>query len=382
MITQIELSHEVVMTNRKSNEKLHIFSSGNFTQGFFDFLRRHQFDLDEHVLFQYRRRKPFEGLAHLDAIYCHSFFSPLANLKLLLRMFRAKNIIIHCLSSPVLLLYLLAFPSLRAKSYWAIWGKDLYFYQVLDKPGIHHRAYEFLRRRVIKRLPHIITFNGGDYRLAQTLYGAKGTRHSCFLYPSNVFKEVAKAPPEPDLTVILLGNSADPSNNHLDLMQMLEPYRHLNLEIITPLAYGDSNHAEKVIEEGKRLFGSRFKPLTNLLPSSQYNQLLARVDIGVFGHKRQQAMGNIVSLLGMGKKVYIRTDITSHRLLQDNGIKTFDLNEFEPSPIDDDIAEHNVLAIKTTFSEENLRTQWQELFAKMSNQRKSMNQSTSSESLT
>ena len=42
------------------------------------------------------------------------------------------------------------------------------------------------------------------------------------------------------------------------------------------------------------------------LPLSDYLKILGKIDIAIFNHERQQAVGNITSLLGLGKKVYIK----------------------------------------------------------------------------
>lgn len=38
------------------------------------------------------------------------------------------------------------------------------------------------------------------------------------------------------------------------------------------------------------------------MPFEEYLGLLAKIDIAILNHKRQQAMGNITTLLGLGKK--------------------------------------------------------------------------------
>ena len=45
-------------------------------------------------------------------------------------------------------------------------------------------------------------------------------------------------------------------------------------------------------------FWRKFKPLVDFMPFDEYLNLLAKVDIAIFNHKRQQAMGNTTILLG------------------------------------------------------------------------------------
>jgi hypothetical protein len=359
---------EIDVTPEKSVKLLHIFSSDNFTEDLFEFLDRNHFTLDDHSLFQYCRAQPFENLKGLDPLYSNSYFSLVPNIKLLFRMFRSEAILIHGLTSPFLLFYLFLFPSLCRKCSWAIWGKDLYFFHQIEKPKIHHHAYEFFRRHAIKRIPKIVTFNEGDYKLAQNLYSSRGKRLNCFMYPSNLFPQCLPRSAKGNQIRILIGNSADPSNNHLQLLNQLEQFKHLEIEITTPLVYGDKQHAKSVIKHGRKLFGNKFRPLTSRIPLNEYQLLLAETDIALFGHERQQAMGNIVSLLGLGKKVYLRPTVTTYELLESLGVCLFDIDSIDITKLDKEIAELNRKIIMDIFSEENLLLQWHDLMDNITNQ--------------
>ncbi|HAH49907.1 MAG TPA: 4-alpha-L-fucosyltransferase, partial [Balneola sp.] len=69
---------------------------------------------------------------------------------------------------------------------------------------------------------------------------------------------------------ILVGNSSDPGNCHLEMFRALKEELAKkglqNYNIVCPLSYGSDDHAEKVIKKGELLFGSNFMPLTNFLP--------------------------------------------------------------------------------------------------------------------
>src|SRR5690606_3405679 len=101
-----------------------------------------------------------------------------------------------------------------------------------------------------------------------------------------------------DSTVnILVGNSADPSNNHLEILDKLLPYKDADIQIYTPLSYGDQDHAKLVSEYGKKLFSEKFSPVTDFMKEENYLNFLCSIDIAIFNHKRQQGMGNITTLL-------------------------------------------------------------------------------------
>lgn len=52
----------------------------------------------------------------------------------------------------------------------------------------------------------------------------------------------------------------------------------------------------KVIIKGKELFGEKFIPLTEFMTFEKYLEFLGSIDIAIFAHKRQQAMGNTITI--------------------------------------------------------------------------------------
>jgi hypothetical protein len=51
---------------------------------------------------------------------------------------------------------------------------------------------------------------------------------------------------------ILLGNSADPSNNHVEALERLLPYRDQDIKIYAPLSYGDQRPAARQASNSSR----------------------------------------------------------------------------------------------------------------------------------
>ncbi len=119
---------------------------------------------------------------------------------------------------------------------------------------------------------------------------------------------------------------------------------------------------QKMIERGKEIFGDKFIPILEFMPFERHLEFLAQIDIAIFNSNRQQAMGNIITLLGLGKKVYMRSNITSWKLFEEIGVKVFDVADINLEPIDKKIAEENRRKIREYFSEENYLKQLKILF--------------------
>jgi hypothetical protein len=254
---------------------------------------------------------------------------------------------------------------LLKKSYWVIWGGDLYHYK-FRKKNFKSNLYEFVRKKVIKRMGNIICYNQSEYNLAKKWYRTKAKPFYTFFYPSNLFKNYDfKNIDKDNYTYIQVGNSADPTNNHIEILEKLSKFKDKKIKIICPLSYGNKEYREKVIEKGKEIFSNNFIPLIDFMPFEKYMKLLNKIDIAIFNHKRQQAVGNITSLLGFGKKVYIRDDITTWDLFKDIGIKVFSTNNEKDNWIDkiDEInKEKNIDLVKKNFSLEQLKKDWEIIF--------------------
>lgn len=157
---------------------------------------------------------------------------------------------------------------------------------------------------------YCVTANEGDFDYIQKFYHTRGVRKNCFIYPSNLLKKyTAKYKNSCELN-IQLGNSATRTNNHIEILNKLAKYKDKNIKIFAPLSYGDKNYANIVINKGKDIFGEKFIALTDFIPFEKYLEFLDSVDIAIFAHERQQALGNIVTLLGFGKKVYMNKQST------------------------------------------------------------------------
>ena len=286
-------------------------------------------------------------------------------LKTLVAMHRSSKVILHGLFDIKLVILLFFTPWILKKCYWIVWGGDLYYHQ-LSTNDRNYKLKELLRGFVIKRIGHLVTYIEGDYHLAQQWYGAKGQYHECIMYLSNTFTDYDLPPKQDQSTNILIGNSADPSNNHEEILEKLVPYKDADIKIYCPLSYGDQNHAKQTIQKGKAIFGEKFISLAEFMPFDKYLELLANIDIAIFAHKRQQAMGNTITLLGLGKKVYMRNDITPWQTLSEMNLEIFNFDDIGSeetlTSLNSEQSLKNSEIIKNYFNKETLKSQLRKIF--------------------
>ena len=209
-----------------------------------------------------------------------------------------------------------------------MWGGDFYFPETKSK----------IRHKIIENIGNLLTGMEEEIELIRKEYRAKGKHLKLFVgYPSNLFKN-NKYQIKPSNTInILVGNSAAPTNNHIEIFDKLLALKNKKIKIYVPLSYGDKSYAKEIARIGHNYFGEQLVPLFNFMSNIEYINFLSNIHIAIFNHNRQQGMGNIITLLGLGKKVFIRNDITSWKYFEKLGIKIFDNKIIDLSTLDKNI---------------------------------------------
>ncbi|MBX2879302.1 MAG: TDP-N-acetylfucosamine:lipid II N-acetylfucosaminyltransferase [Granulosicoccus sp.] len=268
-------------------------------------------------------------------------------------MNRASKIILHSLWIPMACRYLLKNTLLLKKSFWVMWGAEYYY------PEKKSDEIKFL----IQQMGHCITYIDGDYQYVKKHYGATGRLHDCLLYSSNTFSGECSIPSDNNHINIQVGNSADPSNAHLEVFDLLKNNIDTNTNVFVPLSYGDNQYAARVVDYGRSRLGDRFFPLTEFVPYDVYKEHLASIDIAIFNHDRQQAMGNIVQFLGLGKKVILRKNLSHRTHLENQGLVIGDFdNDMTVNRLSVSDAQKNNKIISTLYSSEQLLRDWNNIF--------------------
>lgn len=339
------------------NNILHICRLDKFIPSFIELIKEN-FLFGNHNFLLFGNLKDYPIKLDKNIIYFQSVFQII---KLISMMNSSEKIILHSLFNPIVVWLLLFQPWLLRKCYWVIWGGDLYCYKA-RRDTIKSHLYESVRGFVIKRLGHFVTYFKGEYELARTWYGVGGVHHECFTYPSNIFNNLKLKLQDHTSTNILVGNSATYSNQHIAILEKLMDYRDQDIKIFVPLSYGDALYADQVIEFGKSQFGNKFYPIKEFMPFDKYINFLATIDIAVFNNNRQQAVGNIISLIGLGKKVFMRTDVSSWKSLREMGVYVFDIDNLEISKLEFQYGDHNKRVVTKHFSKTSLIRQLEGIF--------------------
>lgn len=244
-----------------------------------------------------------------------------------------------------------------AKFIWLLWGGDIY-----NRPEY---GYKLFRRRTLrtllnsnlgkelpkylinwtrkyygefkkikmfsKRIDIIATTVYEDYSLAKKILEINPAfKEFNFYFLKDDIENSGLQRSETGKINVLIGNSGDPSNNHIDLIKDLSKFKCKDkVKYYFILSYGNQNYIQKVINYGKRILENQFYGIKDFLNLEDYTALLNNVDIGVFGFKRQQGFGNIVQLLLLKKAVFLDSNNPCYSYFINHGVDIREIDSLD-----------------------------------------------------
>ena len=103
----------------------------------------------------------------------------------------------------------------------------------------------------------------------------------------------------------MVNHSASVSGNHAGVFKRLSELELGTKKIIVPVSYGNKTYASYLEDLGASLFGPKAIMIKEFMELSKYNELLCDCNVFIYGHYRQEAVGNILVALYLGGKVFL-----------------------------------------------------------------------------
>lgn len=204
--------------------------------------------------------------------------------------------------------------------------KHVLFYEKYKKISEQHEVAQeqslIKQRKVLDKIDYWATVLPLEYELLK--YNSHiHAQYFPFQYTSRRIDATLNTINPAEADYILLGNSSDPRNNHLDLLKLLKDRRITN-KLYIPLAYGDKRYRD---------FVKQYVTTNNLdciiqedmMPFELYKETLLRCRVGVFGHIRQQAIGNVNQCMLQGSKVFLYKDSVAYKYFKSLGCMVFSI---------------------------------------------------------
>ncbi len=288
---------------------IHIMVNDKFNKPLVDFFNKN-FNNDEHMFLCYRacKNKPPTLFPKGRNVYEYVYFKDIKGLF----EDNIDKIIFHSLFMPGVVDRLYREPELLKKSYWTIWGGDLY-----NAP--RDEKNDFVR----KNFKGYISLITGDEKIAKEKYNSNSILYNSS-YPALMDKTLLEniSHINTDNIVVQINNSCDEST--LEMLDILSKYSDKNIIVRTVLSYGKMQYKNEIIRKGKEIFGEKFKYIDKLISLEDYANFLSKNDILILCQNRQQGVGNAIFDLALGAKVFLPYNTTSLEYVEKFGLRVFD----------------------------------------------------------
>ncbi|MGF0066306.1 TDP-N-acetylfucosamine:lipid II N-acetylfucosaminyltransferase [Lachnospiraceae bacterium SGI.085] len=348
---------------------LHIFPYEKFTQ---DYIERvnNLYDSREHEYWIYGEKEKNEiHTVNGENVVFEDDIKENPYLELRKHILKSDKVIVHSLFFGMKKLLWLTIIELfhPDKFFWNIWGGDLYNEYWNRNESIKAKLRENIKKCFIRNL-RAVGYIRGDYEFLKEHYKTKAKFYIAS-YSYDFFVPQVNAKREDKKTVnILLGNSATKECRYDEMIEQLKEYKDYPINIKCVLSYPTKNeeYRNHVIEHGKSVFGDKFIPLVDFMNYDDYTKMLAGIDVAIFNHNRQQALGNIASLLYLGKRVFINPDNACKSYFEDIGAIIYSTEELTEKEIckkdNTEMKKINQKAIDDFFSDEQFKKRWDKIF--------------------
>lgn len=374
-LNEIKSNEEVFDINTKKSFKLHLMYDSQYCDKFIHFVNKH-FNKEENL---------FIIIGNINQELRFMNVKGLENVKVIDLKFDLQQLLNYIQESSVVFVHylfdyfckLICEFNVKKDIYWILWGGDLYNYIDYEMYGsmtiklfksdnkVNKNTIEYVyRKAAIRKIKYVLPDVRGDFDILKENFIFNAPELE-FMYPNPVDfiqfenKHTYEALDKYNFKgkfkyVVLAGNSANPSNNHLEIIEKLKNVKSKDFCVVMPLSYGgQENYVDFIINEGKKVFGDRFIALIEYLNPKDYFGILKQVDVAIFNQSRQQALSNISILAYLGRKIILNDKNTIYNWFKAIEVSNIEnINQFNNDLFLDNLKVNNKKIVKDYFSDE------------------------------
>ena len=296
----------------KNYKYVHILPAGGIhTKTIIDFLNKY-FSHEEHAFVLRWYNEKIKDIYIYDNVFV---ITDLTKVPLEI----CDKIIFHSLLDQNMVNFLYQNKKYLSKSYWFIWGGDLY-----SAPENKQNYY------VKTHIAGILTSFDQDEYVQK--YGDK----KCYdvTYPHGTI-DVKKVKRKNKTVNILVNNCADFTS--IEMLKTLSKFKDEDIAVYTVLSYIAANQKDfrlSIMYNGYELLGNKFHPILKYMTNEEYSKFLSDIDIYISNQNRAQGNGNASYVLVNGGKVFTKKTGV-YKKYNSVGIKYFDTDKIKKMSFDE-----------------------------------------------
>lgn len=238
---------------------------------------------------------------------------------------------------------------------------------------IYSRKVEKIKKEVLSNVDYFCHWISQDYSLIKSKIKIDA-KFLDFIHGSLdmiISPESLRNSKNNDSEHILVGNSANESNNHLDILEKLYQCDNDGKKIYMPLSYSESSseYTKEVIKKGETLFANKYISIKKFLQKNEYYNLCLKCEFIFMNHYRSQAGAVNRFVLYFGKKLFMSEKSNMYKFYKQIGLIVFSI-EKELVRNNPDIwkkltkkqKEHNKLILEKKFGANEINLKYNKIF--------------------
>ncbi|WP_227368257.1 TDP-N-acetylfucosamine:lipid II N-acetylfucosaminyltransferase [Halomonas sp. M20] len=187
----------------------------------------------------------------------------------------------------------------RKKTIWVVWGGDLYRYKSADSD----------MKKVVEQIDYLATLTASDYEVFKKLFGNKPRFDFAYRLP---FDDLEKANANTKEKLLIVGNSGDITNNHIEILKNLSKKKDINnYSICLPFSYNAPTGYKEEVETQAALIGIKenIYIIEEHMNKERYFNLISRAEVLITAQDRSQAGVTTHAAIYYGTKVVLKKNI-------------------------------------------------------------------------
>lgn len=176
---------------------------------------------------------------------------------------------------------------------------------------------------VMRRIDYVAPVYTTEMDILRHIRGFRA-KHFPFRYIVSSYDDNLATESEEIGKYIIVGNSAYPVCNHLDILSLMIERNIVDHELYLPLAYGDNSYHE-MLQETLKEMPFRYQIQDKMIPFNEYQKIMSQCNVAIFPVIRQHSAGAINLNLYHGKKVFLYENSIPYKYLTSVGFRVFSI---------------------------------------------------------